>query len=120
MAGTTFNYRGRLGLTSLVCFPCRYTTKAMHGANVHGRRCPNCRVTLRDCGKHFKAPKRTDDARWRVIEALHDRSPVKDGAPHAPGRTRIAEWAVQSELVSLLRKPSRTTRRLQALGIGMR
>jgi hypothetical protein len=108
--------RARSAHTTHVCFPCRYTTKAagtrFGGA---GRRCPNCRRALLDCGTKFKAPKRTDAKRWRLVERLYDRSRPGEAAPSTAERDRQADWDARFELLNRLRRPKALSRRMMAV-----
>lgn len=51
---------------TLLCLTCRYVAKAMlHQAD--NRRCPNCRAELRNMGKNFKPPRKSDERGWRKV-----------------------------------------------------
>lgn len=108
--------RARSASTTHVCFPCRYTTKAT-GTRFGGsaRRCPHCRGTLLDGGTKFKAPKRNDAKRWRLVEQLYDRSQPGESAPATAERDRQADWNARSELVNRLRRPKALSRRMIAV-----
>jgi hypothetical protein len=56
--------------TTLVCFDCRYTAKA-EASELVDRRCPACQKDLTDCGKGFRAPKKSDDEGWEAKRQWH-------------------------------------------------
>ncbi|WP_078952038.1 deoxyxylulose-5-phosphate synthase [Streptomyces sp. NRRL F-5755] len=57
--------------TSYVCLPCRASYKQPHpGRHDHARICPQCAEPLIHVGSAFAAPKKRDDAGWRVLSVL--------------------------------------------------
>ncbi|TWB30838.1 hypothetical protein FBZ88_102403 [Nitrospirillum bahiense] len=60
-------------LIAHACFACRRSWKLpvlFGGVGEGGRSCPACGGGLCLMGRSFKAPKRTDVAQWRKVEAL--------------------------------------------------
>lgn len=58
---------------TLVCFPCRYSAKAIWVNTGKRRRCPHCGGGLELVGKHFNIPKKRDDKGWKSSEDFHRR-----------------------------------------------
>ena len=46
-----------------ICIPCRFVTKSVWGAN-----CPKCREPMKNMGTHWRAPKKSNERAWRLIE----------------------------------------------------
>lgn len=63
---------------SLVCFKHRYVAKAMQHYEVYDRRCPTCQKPLKNCGKNFKPPRKTNDVAWKKTEILFTKRCKKD------------------------------------------
>ena len=60
----SFDY-GHWTSPKLACFKCRKSFKAVPPC------CPNCGGQLHSMGTHFKAPKRSDIAAWKIVEQLY-------------------------------------------------
>jgi hypothetical protein len=59
-------------LIHFACFACRrsFKRKIEFGAAVYLKPCPDCSGQAIHLGRHFKAPKRTDQKQWRKVEYL--------------------------------------------------
>jgi len=85
---------GSISNVTLVCFPCRYTTKSDLDTGSH-RRCPHCRQPLSNVGKKFKLPKKTDNKAWVASESFHRAQasehdePLHDSRAQPPTDTRL-------------------------------
>lgn len=82
-----------------------------------GRRCPHCRGALLDCGTKFKAPRRIDAKRWRLLEQLYDRTRASHTVPAAAERNPEADWDARFEQLSRLRCSTALARRMISGGL---
>lgn len=80
---------------TLICFPCRYTTKA-DWVRHRSRRCPTCRNGLENVGKNFVVPKKYDDKGWASSEAYFRRMCRTTADYEAEGAYNLAKaWAAR-------------------------
>ena len=56
-------------LWAFACLKCRKSFKRP-GHNIRERKCPHCGDTAINLGRHFRPPKRRDDAQWAKVEYL--------------------------------------------------
>jgi hypothetical protein len=59
--------RGPDYLIAHACFDCRKSWKVRAGTEAV---CPQCAATIREMGRAFKAPKKSDVEQWQKVEAL--------------------------------------------------
>ena len=60
---------------AFACFDCRKSFKREFDLSTEfplTLKCPNCGGTSHNFGRHFKAPRRTDDRQWRKIRFLFE------------------------------------------------
>ena len=64
----------KIDRTYSFAFDCLNSRKSFKrpGANIGQRKCPHCGEMAINLGRHFKPPKRNDDAQWEKVQFLID------------------------------------------------